>query len=139
MLGKNFTLKEFIHSDTALACGISNYPTKDEIDNIEQLVVNCLQPIRDYYKKPLIITSGFRCKKLNEKIRGAANSQHTKGQAADFIIKGIPLKEIINWVRKNIKFDQLILEKNQWIHISYNKDKNRNQVLYYNGISYSNM
>ena len=135
-LTENITLEECIKSATANTLGINNQPNKEEIiNNLKELAINCLQPIRSHFNKPLIITSGYRCKKLNKVVGGANTSQHTKGQAVDFIIKGIKLEEIINYIRNYLDFDQLIEEhsgKSEWVHISYkNKDDNRKEVLRY--------
>ena len=135
----NFTMSELIHSDTAVKYNINNYPDLKSLDNMLLLIVECLQPVRNLLKKPMIITSGYRCNLLNQKLNGAYNSQHCKGQAVDFIITGMSVSDIVSKIRhSNIEFDQLI-EKNTktscWVHISYNKGKNRKDVLRYkNGI-----
>lgn len=127
----NFTMSELIHSDIATQNNINNMPDIKALNNLLELIFYCLQPIRDLIKKPMIITSGYRCGELNNKI-GVKNSQHTKGQAADFIIKGKTPKEIIEIIKNsNIEYDQLINEYDKWVHISFNKNKNRKQVLKY--------
>ena len=132
-LSDNFTLEEMVRSTTAEAKGIDNIPSQDEIDNLKELAVNVLQPIRDKYGKPIYINSGYRCPQLNRAVGGVNNSQHLKGMAAD--IRSKDNKElwdlIVGMVNgKEIEVDQLIDESNlSWIHISYNKGKNRNQIL----------
>lgn len=126
----NFKISELIHSDTAIKNNINNMPDINSLDNMLDLIFYCLQPIRNLIKKPMIIPSGFRCKKVNELVGGKANSQHLKGQAVDFQIKGMTPREIIEIIKKsNIEFDQLINEYNLWVHVSFNKTKNRRQVL----------
>lgn len=125
----NFTLSELIKSDTATKCGINNMP-KDMVvlDNLLLLIINVLQPLRNYINKPIIITSGYRCVELNKKVGGVSNSQHATGQACDFIIRGMSIEQIIDTVKKSgIKYDQCINEYNQWCHISYNQKNNRQQ------------
>lgn len=56
-----------------------------------------LQKIREHFGKPLYITSGYRCKTHNAAVGGAANSRHTKGQAADFYIPGVEPEEIAKY------------------------------------------
>lgn len=133
-LSKNFTLGEFINTST----GIENVPGQNEVENIKHLVTNVLQPLRDYFGKPIIITSGYRSQLVNAAIGGATNSQHSKGQAADFHIKGVTNTEIIQAILKlRLPFDQLIDEQlyrssgrlSKWIHVSYNKAGNRKQLL----------
>ena len=136
-LTKNFTLEELVHSDTADAKGIDNTPTQEIIDNLKELAENVLQPIRDKWGKPLIINSGYRCKELNKAIGGVSTSQHQRGQAAD-IEAGTndDNKELFYIISdmiedKEIVVDQLLDEaRYSWIHVSYNKDKNRNQILH---------
>lgn len=136
-LTKNFTLEELVHSDTANAKGIDNTPTQEIIDNLKELAENVLQPIRDKWGKPLIVNSGYRCKELNKAVGGVSTSQHLIGQAAD-IEAGTndDNKELFYMIsdmieNKELIVDQLLDEaRYSWIHVSYNKDKNRNQILH---------
>lgn len=126
----NFTMSELLHSDIAEKYNISNIPDKQSLDNMLLLIVDCLQPIRNYIGKPMIISSGYRSPRLNGHplINGKPNSQHIIGQAADFTIKGMTPKQIIEKVKASgVEFDQLICEHNIWVHVSYNKGKNRKQ------------
>jgi hypothetical protein len=126
----NFSFSELLYSNTAEQYRIKNIPDIEEADNLLELIVYCLQPIRDKLNKPMIITSGYRCEELNNKIGGVKNSQHTKGQAVDFKVKGMTAKEVINFIVDNdFEFDQLINEHDMWVHISYAKGKNRKQIL----------
>lgn len=127
----NFKLSELIHSDTAVAYKINNMPDINSLDCMLDLICDCLQPIRDKLKKPMIVTSGFRCSALNRAVGGVSNSQHTKGQAVDFHVNGMTIKETIDFVIKSgVPFDQLIDERT-WVHISYRKNNNRRQILKY--------
>lgn len=81
---------------------------------------------------PVIITSGYRCDLLNEVLNGAPNSQHKKGQAADFVVRkydGKMLADLFFWVIDNLDFDQLIYyRKKHFIHVSFvSKKENRHQ------------
>ena len=127
----NFKLSELIHSDKAIEHNINNMPDINSLDCMLDLICYCLQPIRDILGKPIIITSGYRCQEVNKLVKGSSNSQHTKGQAADFIIKGVPVADIVEIIEKsNIEYDQLINEYDKWVHISYLHKKNRKQVLF---------
>ena len=84
MLSPNFSLKEMTQSQTALRLGLDNEPNEEQKENLKQLCLNVLQPLREYYQNPIKISSGFRSAKLSEAIGSSANSQHCKGEAADF-------------------------------------------------------
>lgn len=128
----NFKMSELIYSEKAVENNINNMPDINSMDNMLNLIFHCLQPVRDLIKKPMIITSGFRNPLVNRLVNGEENSQHKTGQAADFVIKGMTPAQIVNVIRKsNIDYDQLINEYDSWVHISYNKGKNRKQVLKY--------
>ena len=82
-LSNNFSLEELIKSDTANKCEIKNTPNSLELKNLTNLATKVLQPIRDTFGKPIIISSGFRSIQLNKKVGGASNSDHLFGAAAD--------------------------------------------------------
>ena len=131
-LSKNFTLAEMTRSETAERDGITNKPNQEEINYLERVCNEILQPIRDHYGVAITPSSGFRCEALNKAVGGSAKSQHVQGQAVDFTVPGIDILELAYWIKENIRFDQLILEQRQegkaWIHCSIS-DKNRNEVL----------
>lgn len=132
-LSEHFKLLEFVESQAAARNGIDNTPPEFVIINLKLLCLNLLEPIRDYFAAPLIVTSGFRCFGLNQLIGGVSTSQHTKGQAVDFHIVGHSDRDIFNWIRyvSKLSFDQLILEFPDaagWLHISY-ASPGRHQVL----------
>lgn len=132
MKNLNFTISELIHSDEAIKQRINNMPDINSMDNLLELIVFCLQPVRDLIKKPMIITSGFRNSTVNKLVGGVSNSQHLYGQAVDFVINGMTPAQIVDIIKKsNIEFDQLINEYDKWVHISFNRGKNRKQVLKY--------
>tara|TARA_R100000657_G_C4624820_1_gene74177 strand:+ start:97 stop:558 length:462 start_codon:yes stop_codon:yes gene_type:complete len=134
-LSDNFSLHEFTRSQTAIRHNIENVPNDKQIFNLRNLCVNVLQPVRDYFMKPMIISSGFRCVELNIKIGGSITSQHVQGQAADIEVLDVGNLELSDWINKNVKYDQLILEFHKpeedphsgWVHVSYNTDENRHE------------
>ena len=128
----NFSISELIKSDTAIKYNTNNMPDIQSLDNLLYLITYCLQPVRNILKKQMIITSGYRNKYVNDIVKGSKNSQHLSGKAADFTVKGMSVNEIINIIKSSeIEFDQLINEYNKWVHISFNKGKNRKQILKY--------
>lgn len=138
-LSKYFDLSEFEYSDTAKAKGIDNTIPKELIPNIVRLHDNVLYPLRKLVGHPVRITSGYRCADLNKAVGGAANSQHSTGEAADIEVTGQSNMAVFSWIRKNCEFDQLILEcvnGVQWVHVSCKFDANRRQCLQYDGKKY---
>jgi len=135
-ISKNFTLEELTASATAKAKGIRNEPGQTDIINLCALVHNVLQPLRNWWGRPIKIGSGFRSLALNNAVGGVRNSQHMRGEAADLCIEG-DLKqgrEWFNWIKVHCDFDQLIWEHNSkdsyWVHVSYRADgKNRRQAI----------
>ena len=128
----NFKISELTYSETANIYKINNMPDIKSLDNMLELICYCLQPIRDKLQKPMTITSGFRCSKVNNLVGGANNSQHAKGQAVDFIVKDMTPIQVVDFIKNSgIEFDQLINEYNKWTHISFVKGNNRKQVLKY--------
>ncbi len=132
-LSKNFALSEITHSNTAKRLGIENEPTETHLQNMQHLVDNLLQPLRDAIG-PIRISSGYRNPSLNRAIGGSIKSQHCKGQALDiqFWSKGkMDNKVIYDWIlQSGLEFDQMINEFDfAWIHISLKVKDNRKQVL----------
>lgn len=145
-LTKNFTVEEFSKSSIAKNHKIDNTPSEEQIFYLTQLAKQ-LQIIRDAYQKPIIISSGFRCDKLNELAGGAKTSQHLTGAAADIHSLSDTLednKALWDLILKlmidgKIEFRQLIWEYGDlkkgpdWIHLAVQDDKHtikRNQVLH---------
>lgn len=135
-LTKNFTLEEFYISETAKAKKIDNTPTPEAVVNITRLCDNVIQKIREHFRQPVLISSGFRCIRLNTAIGGASSSQHIKGQAVDFVVKGFSVEQVFEWCKHNLRYDQLIQEKGQWVHISFNINSNRQEALRFDGVRY---
>lgn len=131
-LSKNLTLAEVIRSETAKRRGINNMPNDEHLANLKLLAENVFQPIRDHFKVPIHLSSGYRSRILNEVVGGSASSQHCKGQAIDIDNDQTKItnKQIFDFIRENLEFDQLINEYDySWVHVSYSKGKNRKQVL----------
>ena len=135
-LSNNFSLEELTKSQEAIRLGIPNEPNQDHIFNLQLLCMYILQPVRDHFNSVVTVSSGYRSVKLCEAIGSSAKSQHTRGEAADFEIFGVPNKEISDWIVKNLDYDKCILEfwtpdepNSGWVHCSYSAAKNRRQYL----------
>ncbi len=135
-LSSHFTLREFVSSQTAIRRGIKNIPTECDVARMRDLCEFVLEPVRAKFG-PVVISSGFRCHKLNKAIGGAPSSQHTTGEAADIEVPGVPNDVIARWIAAKLDFDQVIREfpvpgdpMSGWVHVSYrNRADNRRSVL----------
>jgi zinc D-Ala-D-Ala carboxypeptidase len=141
-LSRNFSLGELTKSQTALRMDIDNNPTPEDLYNLHLLCDNILQPVREHFGRAVTISSGYRSEDLCVAIGSSRKSQHAKGKAADFEIFGVDNKEVAEWIRDVLDFDQLILEfyneddpSSGWVHCSYSED-NRGSVLRYDGTNY---
>ena len=128
-MAKYFTVAEMLKSETADKNKIQNTPSVEIEQNIEKLL-EVLDDLREFYGKPIKITSGFRCSELNKLVGGTPTSAHVIGYAADLQpVQGSFENfkaSVIDWLDKSgVKFDQCILERNkstQWVHFGlYNR------------------
>ncbi|MBX3008050.1 MAG: hypothetical protein KF816_08495 [Melioribacteraceae bacterium] len=128
-LTENFYLDEFTISQVVERHGYKNEPNEKQIENLRLLCVNVLQPLREIINVPIFINSGFRSFDVNTAVGGRFNSQHLDGKAADFIVPSLKLIDVFNIILQNLSFDQLIYEFGKWIHVSWNGENKRNEVL----------
>lgn len=129
---KYFTIEEMTKSSTATAKHIDNTPNQTAIDNLTKLIEIVLDPLREWYGKPIKINSGYRCEALNEAVGSKTKkSQHLYGEAADITVGSKTENEkLFNYIKDNLPFDQLINESNfSWVHVSYREGRLRKQVL----------
>ena len=122
-----FTLQEFIESSTAARLKIDNTPTNEILRNLQYGVSMVLDPLRRIHQQPIIITSGYRCEKLNKAVGGVAKSWNTKGNAADIHIKDEnEAREIFNILKTLPTVDTALFEHSrtsQWIHVQWDMTK----------------
>lgn len=135
-LSTNFTLDELTKSPTALRLGINNTPGPAYINNLRLLCMHILQPVREYFGKPVVINSGYRSASLNQAMGGSHTSQHMYGQAADIEIPGVSNDILWQYIERNLKYDQVIAEylkaddaRAGWVHVSWKSEGNRQEAL----------
>ena len=137
-ISPNLNLAEITRSDTAKRHGIDNTPTAEHLENFKLLADKVFEPIREHFKTPIFISSGYRSKALNSFIKGSASSQHCMGQAIDIDMDGsngeVTNRMVFDFIKNKLDFDQLIWEfgtdfNPDWVHVSYVKGKNRKQKL----------
>lgn len=139
-LTPHFTLQELTESQTAQKHGLANVPTLEAVENLHRLCANTLEPLREALQLPVVITSGFRTKDLNDLLaHHSERSQHMLGQAADFYVdpgqSGLTRREALIKAFhliitcEQIGYDQLILYPS-FIHVSYvSRERNRHTIL----------
>ena len=119
----HFTLAELTHSDNAARLGLDNTPDQTSTENLKRLA-NLLEQVRAILGgKPIMISSGYRSKAVNDSVGSKDTSQHRAGCAADFKVPGMTPDEVVKaCIKANIGFDQIIREFDAWTHISVPSD-----------------
>ena len=139
-ISEHLDLSEVIRSETAKRHGISNMPTEEHIANFKLLAENVFEKVRNNFRCPIHISSGYRSKELNACTLGASpTSQHSTGEAIDIDMdgsaNGVTNTMVFNYIKDNLEFDQLIWEfgtneNPDWVHVSYESTgKQRKQIL----------
>lgn len=136
-LSKHLSLAEVTRSESAKRNGISNEPTAEHLENFKKLAEKVFEPIRENFKVPIHISSGYRSAALNKKVGGSLTSQHCSGEAIDIDMDGTAITnaQVFNYIKDNLSFDQLIWEfgtaaNPDWVHVSYESTgKQRGQIL----------
>jgi hypothetical protein len=143
LLSPHFTLKEMTRSAIAIRHGIDNTPDQRVLENLKVLAEG-LERVRTILNRSVHISSGYRCLALNTAAKGAKDSAHIDGRAADFECDGFGspeavAQEIIKY-RDFIRFDKLILEypPDGWVHIQFQPKLGmpRNEALVFRGGDY---
>jgi hypothetical protein len=135
-LSEHLDLSEIIRSESAKRNGISNMPTPEHIENLKALAEKIFEPIRNHFKVPIRVSSGYRSKELNAKVGGSKTSDHCFGYAIDLDADGTSItnNEIFYFIKDNLKFKQLIFEfpvngQASWVHVSYDHKNLKNETL----------
>jgi zinc D-Ala-D-Ala carboxypeptidase len=132
-ISKHISFKEGVISATGTRLGIKNEPTAEHLEQMKILAENVFEPLRVKMGKPIRVLSFYRSEKLNKAVGGSLTSQHCKGQAIDISLDG-ENHVMFEWIRKNLKFTQLIWEfgtdkEPDWIHIGYDRENLKGEVL----------
>lgn len=118
-LTSNFTLDELTVSQTAARLGLDNTPPPEVIVELQRLCEMILQPLRDVVGRPIVVSSGYRARKVNKAVGGAKFSAHLYGRAADFTIPGeAPRVTCQRIIDLGLPYDQVIQEFDRWVHVA---------------------
>lgn len=130
---EHFSLAELCASDVAKTQKIDNTPTVEAVKNLCNLMTEVLEPARDKLGVPIIVTSGYRCPRLNAAVGGVKSSQHLMGQAADLVCAKLEDKKRLFEILAKMDIDQLLWETNskgtQWIHVSFDQHGVNRQMI----------
>ena len=142
-----FTISELVASDTAKAKGIDNSPTTAVRANLVALIETLLDPLREAWKSPIKVTSGYRCGILNRAVGGSSTSAHLYGCAADIVPINGKIAEFKAFCRgyfgsRRHLYDQVILEQSkgsEWVHIGLKTQdgRKRGQLMEYKNNRYT--
>ena len=120
-LSPHFRLSDFTYSETAIRLGKPIVMDRDGpiFAALTALCENILEPVFDHFGH-VRITSGYRPPEINAAVGGSVNSQHCKGEAADFQVPEVSVREVSLWVANSaLPFDQVIWEFDAWCHCSF--------------------
>jgi hypothetical protein len=106
-----------------------NTPNEEETANLQKLAEFLEQVKEALDGKPIMVTSGFRCKAVNDSVGSSDKSQHRTGSAADFKVPGMTPDAVVRTIiAAGLPYDQIIREFDAWTHISIS-DTPRRQAL----------
>ncbi len=128
-LSPHFDLSEFTTSEVAARKGIINDPPELIVEKLKATAAGMEQVRKLLGDRPVLISSGYRSAGLNKAVGGSKTSQHVVGEAVDFTCPSFgPPRQIVEALIGKLSYDQLILEFDRWVHISFS-DAPRKQVL----------
>lgn len=135
---KYFTVGETLHSSIATRKGINNEPDDPVIWGHIIKAAYFMDDVRSILDVPVHVDSWYRNPEVNKLVGGVSTSAHLSGYAIDFVAPrfGDP-SEIFQYLcnQEGLVYDQLILEFNSWVHISF-APAMRKQKLVYDGKRY---
>ena len=133
-MSKYFTIAELCKSETADRLGIPNRVPKALLPNLQALINNVLNPLREWYGKPIYVNSGYRCPELNKAVGGVDGSFHLKGCAADIDTRQGRLEneKLFEYIREYLPFTELGWEGGgRWIHVALAPGREDEREVFY--------
>lgn len=129
---KHFTIAEMVKSDTADRCGIDNRLPQALLPNVERLVREVLDPLREWYGRPIYVNSGYRCPQLNRAVGGVADSFHLTGCAADIDVHDQAENgKLFAYIKDNLPFTELGWEGGgRWVHVAILKGREKEKEVF---------
>lgn len=136
-ISEHISYTEATKSVTAIKKNIDNTPDDQTLDRMKYVAKEIFEPIREHFGVPIMVTSFYRCPKLNKAIGGSSTSEHVYGSAMDLdadVLGMITNKDIFDYIKDNLTFNQLIWEfgtdkEPEWVHVSCKKEGNKNEII----------
>lgn len=128
-----FTIADLCNSDTADRLGIINRLPKEYLPNVQGLIDRVLDPLREWYGKPIYVNSGYRCPELNKAVGGVGNSFHVFGCAADIDARSYEEnKKLFGYIREHLPFTEVGWEGGgRWIHVALVPGRENEKEVFY--------
>lgn len=133
-MGKYFSIAEFVKSDTADRKGINNRIPHEFVPHVENLIDKVLDPLREWYGKPIYVNSGYRCSELNRAVGGVGNSYHLLGCAADLDTRlgKSENQKLFEYIKEHLPYTELGWEGNgAWIHVALVPGREEEKEVFY--------
>ena len=129
-MSKYFTIAELCKSETADRLGIPNRVPKALLPNLQALIDHVLDPLREWYGKPIYVNSGYRCAELNRAVCGVQGSFHVRGMAADIDVHDAEEnRKLFDHIKTHLPFTELGWEGGgAWIHVAYDKNRLNREI-----------
>jgi len=115
-LTPHFTLAELTVTDHRT---LDNTPDAAALANLQRLA-EFLEKVKELLRfKPVMVTSAYRSKAVNDAVGSKDTSQHRLGCAADIRVPGMTPDAVVRAVlASQLPYDQIIREYDAWTHIS---------------------
>lgn len=133
-MGKYFTTAEMMRSETADRKGINNRIPKEYLPNVERLIKEVLDPLREWYNRPIYVNSGYRCEELNKAVGGAATSFHLTGCAADLDTRlgKSENQKLFEYIKERLPYTELGWEGGgAWVHVALVRGREEEKEIFY--------
>jgi hypothetical protein len=118
-LTEHFTLDELTSSETAERNGWDNTPNETELANLKRLAAFLEEVKTALGGKPIMVSSGYRGKQVNDAVGSKDSSQHRTGCAVDFRVPQLTPDQVVKViVASGLPYDQVIREFDRWTHLS---------------------
>ena len=132
-MGKYFSIAEMTKSETADRKGINNRIPAKLLPNVNYLIDQVLDPLREWYGRPIYVNSGYRCPELNKAVGGSPYSFHLTGCAADIDVHSKAENgKLFEYIKEHLPYTELGWEGGgAWVHVALVKGREKEREVFY--------